>query len=59
MHTCARVAQQYDVESRTHVIGKCEIYKEERDVLEEQMRILNGCDMEEFGRLESRETERG
>ena len=35
-------------------MGECEIYKEERDVLVE-MRKLNGCDMEEFGRLESSE----
>ena len=30
------------------------MFKEERDVLEE-MRKLDGCDMEEFGRLESSE----
>ena len=32
-------------------VGECEIYKEERGVLEE-MRKLDECDMEEFGRLE-------
>ena len=42
------------IESRTHIIGKCEIYKEERDVLKE-MRKFDVCDMEEFGRLESSE----
>ena len=26
------------VESRTHIVGECEIYKEERDVSEEEMR---------------------
>ena len=41
-------------EGRTHIIGECEIYKEERDILEE-MRKINECDMEEFGRLESSE----
>ena len=46
---CARVAQQ--IESRTHTVGECERYKEERDVLE--MRKLDECDMEEFGRLET------
>ena len=33
----------------------CEIYKEERDALEEEMRKLDVRDMEEFGRLESSE----
>ena len=40
--------------SRTSIVGECEIYKEERDVLEE-MRKLRACDMEEFDRLESSE----
>ena len=44
----------YQVESRTHIVGDCEIYKEERDALDE-MRKLDVCDMEEFGRLESSE----
>ena len=38
------------IESRIHIAGECD--KEERDALEE-MRKLVGCDMEEFGRLES------
>ena len=38
-------------ESRTHIIGECEIYKEEGDVLEEEIRKLDECDMEEFGKL--------
>ena len=33
--------------SRTHIVGGCEIYKEERDALEE-MRKLDVCDMEEW-----------
>ena len=41
--------------SRTHIVGECEIYKEERDALEEDMKKLDVCDMEEFGRLESSE----
>ena len=43
------------IESRTHVVGESEIYKEERDVLEKKMRKLDECDTEEFGRLESSE----
>ena len=27
------------LESRTHIVGECEIYKEERDALEEGMRM--------------------
>ena len=36
-------------ESRTHTVVECEIYKGERDALE--MKKLDVCDMEEFGRL--------
>ena len=36
-------------ESRTHVVGECEVYKEERDVLEAEMRKIDECDMENFG----------
>ena len=43
------------IESRTHVVGECEIYKEERDALEEEMRKFDACDMEEFGRLKTSE----
>ena len=41
------------IESRTHIVRECEIYKEERDALE--MRKVDECDMEEFGRVESSE----
>ena len=51
LQICARVAQQ---KSRTYIVGECEIYKEERDALE-NMRKLDVCDMEDFGRLESSE----
>ena len=40
--------------SRAHIVGKCEIYKGERDASEE-MRKLGVYDMEEFGRVESSE----
>ena len=39
------------VESRTHIVGECEIYKEERDVFE--MRKIDECGMEKFGTLDS------
>ena len=42
------------IETRTHVVGECEIYKEERDVLE-KMRKIDECDMEKFGTLHSSE----
>ena len=41
------------IESRTHIVGECETYKEDREALEEEIRKLDVCDMEEFGRLES------
>ena len=37
------------------VVGECEIFKEERDVLEEEMREIDECDMEEFDTLGSSE----
>ena len=42
------------IESRTRIVGECEIYKEEQGALEET-RKLGTCDMEEFDRLESSE----
>ena len=36
------------IESRTHIVGGCEIFEEERDALEEEMRKLDDvCGMEE------------
>ena len=43
------------IESRTQIVGECEIYNKERDELEEELRKLDVCDMEEFGGLESSE----
>ena len=43
------------IESRTHIVGECEIYKEERDALEEEIRKIDACDVEKFGRIESNE----
>ena len=42
-------------ERKTHIVGECEIYKEERDVLQEEMREIDECDIEEFGTLDSNE----
>ena len=36
-------------------MGECEIYKEERDVLEGEMRKIDECVMEKFGTLDSSE----
>ena len=41
------------IEGRTHTVGESEMYKEERDALEEEMSKLDVRDVEEFGRLES------
>ena len=41
------------VESRSHVVGEGETYKEERHVLE--MRKIDECDLEKFGTLDSSE----
>ena len=39
-------------ESRTHVAGECDLYKEQRNGSEE-MRKIDGCDREEIGTLDS------
>ena len=56
MHRCARVAKKYLVESRTHIVGACEIYEEERDVSAGETRGIGECDMEELDTLDSNET---
>ena len=43
--SCALVAKA--IQSRIHMLGECEIYKEERDVFE--MRKIDGCGIEKFG----------
>ena len=45
------------IQIRIHIliVGECEVYKEERDALEEEMMNLDVCYMEEFGRLECSE----
>ena len=43
------------MESRTHIVAECELYKEERDVLEGEMRDMNEGGTESFEGLDSRE----
>ena len=43
------------IESRTHLIGECDMYKEERDALNEAMREMDEFDMEEFDTLDNSE----
>ena len=40
------------IESRTYIVGECEICKEERDAVEE-IRKIDVCDVEKVGRIES------
>ena len=40
------------IERRTHIVGECEIRKEERGVLEGEMRKIDECGMEKFGTLD-------
>ena len=35
-------------EGRTYVVRECELYKEEWDVLEREMRKANECDVDKF-----------
>ena len=41
MHRLALVAKQ---ESRIHIVAECELYKDERDILEEEMREVKEGD---------------
>ncbi|CAB1096278.1 unnamed protein product [Ectocarpus sp. CCAP 1310/34] len=41
-------------ESRPHIVGECELYRKEREDLEEDMR-QRGCDMDKFGKLDNSE----
>lgn len=48
MHTYALMAKQ---NSRAHIVGKCEICKEERGVLDDEMRKKDEFNSEAFGAL--------
>ena len=37
------------------IVGECDTYKEERDVLEGEMRKMDECDVDKFGTLDSSE----
>ena len=63
-YTTKRVEEEKDkqscpcgqaIESRTHIVAECEVYQEERDVLEGEMRDLNKSGMKSFDALDSRE----
>ena len=54
MHRCVCPCGEA-IESRTHIVRECEIYKEEWDVLEEEMREIDEWDIEEFDTLDSNE----
>ena len=43
------------IKRRAHRVGECEINKEDRDALEEEVRKLDVCGMEELGTLGSNE----
>ena len=43
------------IESRTHIVAECELYQEERDVLEGEMRDLNKSAVKSVDTLDSRE----
>ena len=40
------------IESRTHIVAECELYQDERDVLEAEMWDLKTSDMESFDALD-------
>ena len=46
------------MESRTHIMAECELYKEERDVLEGEMRDMNEDCMKSFAALQKGENDR-
>lgn len=41
-------------ESRAHIVGKCELHREERNVFDRWRRKRDGCDMKKFGTLRKR-----
>ncbi|CAM9108471.1 unnamed protein product, partial [Sphacelaria rigidula] len=62
--TSSRVEEEVDaencpcgkaIESRSHIVAKCELYTEERDVLQEEMRDVTEGGMSSFDALGSSE----
>ena len=54
MHRCMCPCGQTK-ESRANVVRECEMYKEERDVQEEEMRQVDEYGMEKFSTLDNTE----
>ena len=54
LRPCVIMSTTSPPQSRTRIAGECEMYKEERDVLQE-MRKIDECDMETFGTLDGSE----
>ena len=63
-YTAKRVEEEKDkqncprgraIESRIHIVAECELYQEEGDVLEGEMRDLNKSGMKSFDAVDSRE----
>ena len=63
-YTTNRVEEEVDkqtcpcgkaIEIRTHIVAECELYQEERDVLEGEMRDLDRSGMKPFDALGNRE----
>ena len=52
--TCTHTTRAL-VAKQCKVVGECEMYKEERDVLEDMETLLEECDMEELGTLDCKE----
>ena len=50
MYPCGKA-----IGSGTHIVGECEVYKEERDVWEKEMRDIDERGVEVFGILDSSE----
>ena len=42
-------------ESKVHIVAECELYKEERDILEEEIRGVKEGGIKSFDALDSRE----
>ncbi|CAN0093298.1 unnamed protein product [Sphacelaria rigidula] len=63
-YTSRRVEEEEDgqnclcgkaIESRSHIVAECELYKEEREVLDGEMRDVNKGGVESFDTLDTKE----
>ena len=39
------------IKNKTHIVGTCKVFKDDQDVLVEEKRTMDECDMVEFDRL--------